>query len=166
VLTFGIGQTTQDITGRLLSDPGPNQTLTFTLGTPTGGAALGSPSVNTLTITETPGVGPGPGVPPGFIGEHRLFSHKGKHRKLLGFEFLFNGALDAGSAQSTGNYHVTQKRGKKVKVLPVESAVYSPANFSVAIVVGGFKSNKPGQVTIVGLAGANGKAIPQIVSGL
>ncbi len=51
-LTFGIGQTTQDITGKLLSDPGPNQTLTFTLGTPTGRAALGSPSVNTLTITE------------------------------------------------------------------------------------------------------------------
>ncbi len=35
-LTFGIGQTTQDITGTLLSDPGPTQTLTFTLGTPTG----------------------------------------------------------------------------------------------------------------------------------
>ena len=35
-LTFGIGQTTQDITGTLLSDPGPSQTLTFTLGTPTG----------------------------------------------------------------------------------------------------------------------------------
>ena len=53
-LTFGIGQTTQNITGTLLSDPGPSQTLTFTLGTPTGGAALGSPSVNTLTITEPP----------------------------------------------------------------------------------------------------------------
>ena len=51
-LTFGIGQTTQDITGTLLSDPGPSQTLTFTLGTPTGGATLGSPSVNTLTINE------------------------------------------------------------------------------------------------------------------
>ena len=36
LLTFGIGQTTQDITGTLLSDPGPSQTLTFTLGTPTG----------------------------------------------------------------------------------------------------------------------------------
>ena len=35
-LTFGIGQTTVDITGKLLSDPGPSQTLTFTLGTPIG----------------------------------------------------------------------------------------------------------------------------------
>ncbi len=53
LLTFTLGQTTQDITGTLLSDPGPNQTLTFTLGTPAGGA-LGSPSVNTLTINESP----------------------------------------------------------------------------------------------------------------
>ncbi len=33
-LTFGVGQTTVDITGTLLSDPGPDQTLTLTLGTP------------------------------------------------------------------------------------------------------------------------------------
>ena len=52
LLSFGIGQTTQDITGKLLADPGPTQTLTFTLGTPAGGAVLGSPSVNTLTITN------------------------------------------------------------------------------------------------------------------
>ncbi len=42
-LLFRLGQTTEDITGTLLPDPGPSQTLTFTLGTPTG-AALGSPS--------------------------------------------------------------------------------------------------------------------------
>ncbi len=51
-LLFGIGQTTLDITGTLLSDPGPSQTLTLTLGTPTGGFSLGSPSANTLTIIE------------------------------------------------------------------------------------------------------------------
>ncbi len=51
-LTFTSGQTTLNITGTLLSDPGPSRTLTFTLGTPTGGASPGSPSVNTLTITE------------------------------------------------------------------------------------------------------------------
>ena len=95
-LMFGIGQTTQDITGKLLSDPGPSQTLTFTLGTPTGGAALGSPSVNTLTITEpaagtpTPRRRPrrhrrrrrqGPGASV-FLGEQRVFSDKGKHQKV------------------------------------------------------------------------------------
>ena len=51
-LTFGFGQTATTLTGTLVSDPGPSQTLTFTLGTPTGGAALGNPYVNTLTITE------------------------------------------------------------------------------------------------------------------
>ena len=42
-LTFGIGQTTQSITGTLLSDPGPNQTLTFTLGTLRAGRPERSP---------------------------------------------------------------------------------------------------------------------------
>ena len=37
-LLFGLGQTTMNITGTLLSDPGPTQTITFTLGTPTAGA--------------------------------------------------------------------------------------------------------------------------------
>jgi hypothetical protein len=50
-LVIPFGQTTGTITGTLLDDPGPSQTLTFTLGTPTG-ADLGSPSVNTLTIDE------------------------------------------------------------------------------------------------------------------
>ena len=88
VLAFGIGQTTQYITGTLLFDPGPSQTLTFTLGTPTGGAVLGNPSVNTLTINELTLTGS-----PVIVGEQRVFSGKGKHKKLVGFEFLFNGAL-------------------------------------------------------------------------
>jgi hypothetical protein len=161
-LTFGAGQTTEYITGKLLSDPGPSQTLTFTLGTPTAGAALGSPSVNTLTITEptpTP-----PPVPPVFVSEHQVFSGKGKHRRLVGFEFLFNGALNAADAQSTGNYRMTQKNGKKVKTLPVSSASYN--DNTVTIAVGGFQSNKAGQVTIVGLVGADGAALSPIVSGL
>ncbi len=164
MLTFGIGQTTEDITGTLLSDPGPSQTLTFSLGTPMGNGALGSPSVNTLTITEPAAVGPT--GPPVFVGEQRVFSHKRKRKQLIGFEFLFNGALDAGGAQSTGNYHVTQKHGKKAKVLRVKSAVYSPSNFSVTISVAGFKTGKAAQVTIVELAGANGEAIPEITSSL
>jgi hypothetical protein len=171
-LTFGIGQTTQDITGTLLPVPGPDQTLTFTLGTPTGGAALGSPAANTLTIAESAAVGTptptstGSSVPPVFLGEQRVFSHKGKHKKLVGFEFRVNAALDAGRAQSTGDYHVTQKHGKKVKVLPVKSALYNPGNFSITIAVGGFKARRAGQVTIAGLAGADGQAIPQITTGL
>src|SRR5262249_42246582 len=52
-LMFGSGQTTEDITGTLLSDPGPAQTLTVTLGSPTtGDSVLGSAYVNTMTIVE------------------------------------------------------------------------------------------------------------------
>ena len=77
---------------------------------------------------------------------------------MVGFEFLFNGALDAAGAQSTGHYRVTQKHGKRVKVLPVKSALYDPGNFSVTISVGGFKTGKAAQVTITGLTGADGAA--------
>ena len=169
-LSFVIGQTTQFITGTLLSDPGPNRTLILTLGAPTGGTALGSTSVNTLTIDE-PAVGTttststGSAVPL-FLGEQRVLSGKGKHKKLVGFEFLFNGALDQTDAQSTGNYRVTQKHGKKPKVLGVRSALYSPSNFSVTISVAGVNTGKATQVTITGLDGANGVAIPEILTGL
>jgi hypothetical protein len=166
-LVFGIGRTTEYITGTLLPDPGPSQTLTFNLGTPTGDSALGSLSVNTLTITEPAEVTTSTGTlaaPPRFIGEQPVYTGKGKHKKLVAFAFLFNGALDAGGAQSTGNYRVTQKHGKKFKTLPVSSASYS--DNTVTIAVGGFKSNKAGQVTIVGLVGADGAALPQIVTGV
>jgi sugar lactone lactonase YvrE len=174
VLTFGIGQTTEVITGTLLADPGSSQKLTFTLGTPTGGAILGSPSVNTLTINEPP-KGPAPPntgttttapLPPVFMGEERVFSGKGKHKKLVGFEFLFNGALSASGARSTGNYHVTQKQGKKLKALRVKSALYNPINFSVTISVAGFNTGKVTQATIAGLEAADGVAIPQFESRL
>jgi hypothetical protein len=174
-LRFEIGQTTLDITGTLLSDPGPSQTLTFTLGTPTGNSALGNFSINTLTINEraagTPTPTPtststGSSVPPVFLGEQRVFSGKGKHKKLIGFEFLFNGALNASGAQLTGHYRVTQKQGKKAKVLRVKSALYSPSNFSVTISVSGFIAGKAAQATITGLDGSDGTAIPEIVSSL
>jgi hypothetical protein len=98
------------------------------------------------------------------MSEQRVFSGKGKHKRLVGFEFRFKGALNAGDAQSTGNYQVTQKNGKKVKTLPVSSASYSDNTITIA--VGGFKSRKAGQVTIVGLVGADGAALSPIVSGL
>lgn len=172
VLTFGIGQTTQVITGTLLSDPGPNQTLTFTLGAPAGGAILGSPSVNTLTIAEPGGTStpppssPGSSASPVFLGEQRVFLHKGKRKKLIGFEFLFNDALDQGDAQSTGNYHATQGSGRKLKALRITSAAYNPSVFSVTLSVSGFNARKPAQVVISGLAGADGAAISPITTRL
>jgi len=172
-LVFRIGQTTEDITGTL-GDPNLSEllTLTLTLGTPSGGAVPGSPSVNTMTIIEPPVVGsplPTPTstpTPPVFAGEQRVFSHKGRRKQLVAFEFLFNGALNAGSAQSTRNYHATQKNGKKAKVLRVKSALYNPSNFSVTISVSGFNAGKATQATITGLEGSDGTAIPEIVSSL
>ena len=101
-----------------------------------------------------------------FLGEQRVFSGKRKHKKLVGFKFLFNGALDPNAAQSTGDYRVTQKKGKKVKVLTVKSAVDNPSNTSVTISVAGFKTGKPAKAVITGLSGSNGAAIPQIITGL
>jgi sugar lactone lactonase YvrE len=166
-LAFRIGQTTQDITGTLVNpELSELLILTLTLGTPTGGAVLGSPSANMMTIIEPPvlNLTTPTRVSPVFLGEQRVFSGKGKHKKLTGFEFLFNGALNAGSAQSTGNYHVTQKQGKKAKVLRVKSALYNSSDFSVTISVSGFNTGKPAQVNITGLAGADGATIPQVVT--
>jgi sugar lactone lactonase YvrE len=166
-LAFRIGQTTADISGTLVNPELPELLiLTLTLGTPTGGVVLGSPSVNTLTIIEPPvlNLTTPTQVSPVFLGEHRVFSGKGKHKKLTGFEFVFNGALNAGSAQLTGNYHVTQKQGKKAKVLRVRSALYNPSDLSVTISVRGFNTGKPAQVYITGLAGADGATIPQVVT--
>ena len=56
-LVIPAGQTSAAITGALLADPGAIQTLTFTMGTPSG-ANLGSASANTLTITEPAGTAP------------------------------------------------------------------------------------------------------------
>src|SRR5581483_930561 len=56
-LVIPAGQTSGVITGALLSDPGPDQTLTITLGAPSA-ATLGSTTVNTLTITEPAAAAP------------------------------------------------------------------------------------------------------------
>ena len=169
-LVFRIGQTTEDITGTL-GDPNISQllTLTLTLGTPSAGVVLGSPSVNTITIIELPVAGsplptptstPTP-VPPVFVGEERVFSHKGKRKQIIGLEFLFNGALNASGAQTTGNYRVTQKLGKKAKVLRVKSALYNPGDFSVTISVAGFNTAKTAQATIAGLEEPTGPRFPR-----
>ena len=74
-LIIPAGQTTPTITGTLLADPGPSQTLTFTLGTPTG-ASLGSPAANTLTITEPAMVQFSTGSET--VSRHRHLQHPGQ----------------------------------------------------------------------------------------
>ncbi len=127
------------------------------------------PNVGTTTPTPTPTATPTPTpspVPPVFLGEQRGFSHHKGTRKSIEFGFVFNGALDAAVAQATGHYRVTQKQGKRVKVLPVKSAVYDPGNFRVTLSVGGLKTGKAAQLTITGLTGADGADIPPITTDL
>ena len=50
---------------------------------PVVGSPLPTP---TSTPTPTP-------VPPVFAGEERVFSHKGKRKQLIAFEFVFNGGI-------------------------------------------------------------------------
>jgi hypothetical protein len=78
-------------------------------------------------------------TPPVLIGEVRIFRGHGRHKKLVGFELLFSGALNADTAQSVGDYQVTQLGGHGFRALPVLSAGYNSSNNSVLITVGGFK---------------------------
>ena len=59
---------------------------------------------------------------------------------------------------------MTQKHGKRVKVLPVNSAFYDPGNFRVTLSVGGLRTGKAAQLTITGLTGADGADIPPITT--
>jgi uncharacterized repeat protein (TIGR01451 family) len=132
-----------------------NNTASVTL---TATKSPSSTPTPTPTSTSTPKSTP---VAPVFTGEQRIYSGKGKKKKVTGIEFQFKSALSAGSAQSTGNYHVTQKISKKkTKTLAVTSATYS--NDTVTIGIGGFQNGKPTQAMIVGLVGANGAPISQI----
>ncbi len=98
---------------------------------------------------------------PVFLGEHRIFSGRGKHKKVVGFEFMFSEVLDQAPADSTGNYRVVQLNGKHQKVIPVLAADYNADSDTVVLTVSGFKSNKSGQATIVGLTGADGRRSPR-----
>ncbi len=93
---------------------------TITLGSDTLSNATGQAFIGNLTST------------PAFVGEQRVFSGRRKHKKFIGFEFKFSGALNVGSAESTGDYHIDQRNGKKLRPLRVRSASYNPGNFSVS----------------------------------
>ena len=57
-LNFPDGQTTETFTIPIINDPVPvgSETVKLSLSTPMGGAALGTQSSSTLTITDVPGV--------------------------------------------------------------------------------------------------------------
>ncbi len=63
---------------------------TITLGSDTLSNATGQAFIGNLTST------------PAFVGEQRVFSGRRKHKKFIGFEFKFSGALNVGSRVDRG----------------------------------------------------------------
>ena len=145
-----MGQTTQFITGTLLADPGPSRTLTFTLGTPTGGVALGSLSVNTLIINEPPnGPTPTPTPPPVIIGEQPLFRRKTNKKGkpvgkpiLQGFTLEFSRPMGTSAGDSV-DYSLERIVAKATKKKPAKlknvgfAVAYSPSDDTVTVKITG-----------------------------
>jgi hypothetical protein len=88
----------------------------------------------------TPGGPPPSSTPPAIVGEQILTSGQGKHTHLLGFELIFNKALDVSRARRAANYIVTQidKVGHMVVARRVKLHVeYSPASTAVNLILSG-----------------------------
>jgi hypothetical protein len=141
---------------------GNDQILSVTF-TPTDSRDYKTVTATTMISVLPPVIPP---VAPVFLGVKPVYSGEGKKEKLVGFDLQFNGALNAGLAQSVGEYHVTEKNGKKLKTLAVKSAVYNSANFSVQISVPSYSKSKAAELTIASMLGADGAAISQIVAKL
>ena len=150
-LLFGIGQTTVDITGKLLHDPGPDRTLTFTLGTPIGAPPWAVPRRTRLPSTSQGqrgrGEGTGTSTSPTITGERVVLTFL-KHNKkgkpigkpVVSFVFQFSTAMDMGTAGDADNYQVDSTSTKKVKKHRVTvlhpfgfSATYDPSTDSVTL---------------------------------
>ena len=115
---------------------------------------------NTADVTVTPATPtPTPIATPLFTGEHRVYAGKGKHKKLIGFDLVFNGALNPSTAQNTSNYSVLAKHKKKLQHLPVRSATYNAANFTIMLTVAGFKTTQVADVYIGAVTGINGYSV-------
>jgi len=156
VVNFAAGVNSQTVSIPVINAGTLAQPLTVNvvLSSPVGGASLGSPSTATLTIlnvgqTTTP-------PPPITLDSVQLVKNK-KHQVteiLLGF----SGALNPMEAASTAEYSlvIAGKRGsfttKNAKRIKLKSAVYNPANDSVALMTKKpFGLTKPVQLTVDGL---------------
>jgi len=130
--------------------------------------ALGLAQIFVANLTPNNGGGGGSTPnPPKLVSELPLFTGKGKHKKIIGFTLVFSSALDAGTAGNGAHYLVTQpgKKGKTT-VIKVKTATDTPANDSVALTLGTFKTNKPVQLTATGLTYAGGTALAPVVATL
>jgi hypothetical protein len=68
------------------------------------------------------------------------------------------------------HYDVIQQQGQgkksKAKTIAVRSATPGPGGTSVTLTLASFKTNKPLQLTAVGLTGANGATVANVITKL
>ncbi len=128
----------------------------MTLGTPTGGAALGKSPINTLTITEptptatpTPTPSPTSTAPPVIIGERPLFERKTNKKGkpagkpvLQGFTLEFSRPMGTSAGDSL-DFSLEKIVAKATKKKPAKlrnvgfTVAYSPFDNTVTVNVAG-----------------------------
>ena len=154
VVNFASGQDSQTVSIPIKNAGVLPTSLTVNVGlsSPGGGAVLGTPSTSTLTILNVGQSGSAPLV--------TMESVVVKKKKGAVTEILigFSGALNATEAASVAEYSLTQvgKKGsftvKSAKKIKIKSAVYNPANDTVAITPKHFVITKKVQFLVNGLA--------------
>jgi virginiamycin B lyase len=92
-------------------------------------------------------------IPPlAIVGEHPVFAGRGKHRHVVGFQLVFNNAVDASIAQNSTNYTLTQnvKHGRQKAVQAIRlRAVYDASTDAVdLLLVGRPKFTTGGQLAV------------------
>jgi sugar lactone lactonase YvrE len=166
-LDLATSQTSTTITGTLLSDPGPNRTLTFTLGTPSG-AGLGSPAVNTLTIEEpdaiaaTSGGGQSATVNTAFASPLVATVTDASGDPLSGITVTFAGpGTGAGVSFPDGNTAITNAQGQASLTVADASA----GSYAVTASVSGVATsasfsltNDPGAPAVIVAASGGGQS--------
>jgi plastocyanin len=106
---------------------------------------------------------------PTFLNFSKATAGKGAHKKLIGFNLVFSGALDPNSAQDVSHYQVTQPGATKKahpKAILVGMAMYTPSTDTVMLMLGKFNTAKPVNLTVSGLQGATEATIPQFTTKL
>jgi uncharacterized protein (TIGR03118 family) len=163
-LTFGTGGS-GGTPGTLYFTAGPDQEQHGLFGS-LAPAATSTPTSTptptpapTSTPSSTPTATPTPADPPTLASTQRLFTGKGRKHKFVGVQLNFSAPLDAGAAQSAGNYQVVQPgRGKQAhsKAVAILAASYNAGSNSVTLTLAKFNTALPLELTATGLSGAAG----------
>ena len=97
--------------------------------------------------------------PPEIVAEQVLTTGKGKHKKVVGFQLVFNAPLDAATAQNTANYVVTQtmKRGREKAARAIHvRAAYQSSTSTVSVRFAGKPQFAQGGQLVVNASGPAG----------